>query len=249
MAYAALMWLGIFVLTVVISLTVVVCGWLLAPFDRQRRVAHRLCGVWGESIFLAVPSWRLQIKGRARLDPRRRYILVANHQSLFDIMALFGLRRQFKWVAKDSLFRIPFLGWAMSAAKYVRLVRGERDSIRATYKQTKQWLASGISVLFFPEGTRSTTGEMLPFKNGAFKLAMELGVPVVPIAVDGTRNLLQRGSWLIQPRGVVRIDVLEPLDPASYRNQGPERFREDAQAAIQAALARLRRSFKASARA
>jgi 1-acyl-sn-glycerol-3-phosphate acyltransferase len=183
-----------------------------------------------------VPPWRVRVTGRELLDPARPYIFVANHQSLFDILALFWLRRQFKWVAKDSLFAIPFLGWAMSAAGYIRLVRGRPSSIRASYDEARRWLTRRMSVCFFPEGTRSVTGQTGPFKNGAFKLSMETGVPVVPIAIAGTRELLQRGGWRVALQGRVEVRILPPVEPAPYYPDGADRFRDDVRAQVLAAL-------------
>ena len=115
----------------------------------------------------------------------------------------------------------------MSLAKYIRLTRGQRGSIKGAYTEAKRWLSSGISVFFFPEGTRSRTGQLGPFKNGAFKLALETGILIVPIAVTGTRDLLTRGSWLFRGNSHVRITVLPPLDPARYRPDEHERLRDD----------------------
>ena len=239
--FAVLMWTLIGLVTLVMSLLTLLVA-ALTPGDRQRRAAHVVAGWWGQSIFLLMPTWRLRVKGRERIDPRRRYLLVSNHQSLFDIMAVYGVRRQFKWMAKDSLFRVPFLGWAMSAAKYIRLVRGVKESIRESAKQTKGWLNQGMSVLIFPEGTRSGGAEMLPFKNGAFKLAIELRVPIVPIAIDGSWKLLSRGGWRIQPTARVRVGVLPPVDPAGYDPGDHERFRETVRGMIQDQLDRWHRA-------
>lgn len=213
---SALVWALLAVLTVfftgLIAASVALLGWA----DRRRRLAHRLAAAWGRSIFLLNPAWKLDIEGRERLDPAETYIFVANHQSLLDIPAGMAIGGQFKWVAKAELFDIPFLGWAMSLAKYVKLARGERASIRATYEETKRWLERGISVFFFPEGTRSHTGELGPFKNGAFKLAIDTGRPIVPVALLGTRKLLARGSRRVGFGSRVRVVILPPLDPSAY---------------------------------
>ena len=223
----AYIWLVIGVLTIVISsinLLVALPLWLV---DRKRRMPHTLNTLWGRLIFAGIPVWRLTVTGRHHLHPRGTYIFVANHQSLLDIMALFCIRRQFKWVAKDHLFMIPFLGWSMAMAGYIQLERGRHGSIRDTYAQAKEWLASGVSVFFFPEGTRSRTGEVGPFKNGAFKLALETGAPVVPIAVSGTRDIIERGRWIFNPTTRMRVTVLPPASPGDYHAAGADRFRDD----------------------
>lgn len=233
------LWALIGILTIAFSLVIIVCAVLLWPVDPQRRIAHRLASLWGRAVFWSNPSWRLSVSGREHLDPRTAYVFVANHQSLLDIMALFALRRQFKWIAKRELFAIPLLGWAMALVGYIKLSRGQHGSIRETYDRARRWLFSGMSVLFFPEGTRSLTGEIGPFKNGAFKLAMETATPVVPIIVSGTRDLLMRGSWLFRCGSRVQITVLPPLDPATYHSSEPERLRDETRRLMQTILQRL----------
>ena len=230
-------WVMIGVLTVGYSLAIMVCAPILWLVDPKRQLLHWLATLWGQSIFLCHPSWHLTVSGREHLDPRKPYILISNHQSLLDIMALFSLRRQFKWVSKESLFKIPFLGWAMALTGYIKLTRGQYGSIRTTYDKARRWLAAGISVFFFPEGTRSRTGQLLPFKSGAFKLSLDTDTPVVPIVISGTRDLLSRGKWLFHRRShQVRIVVLPPLDPSRYRHLGPERFCDETRQLIHQTL-------------
>ena len=230
------LWALIGLLTIVFSLAIMVFAVVLVPVDPQRRFLHRLASLWGRAVFLCNPSWRLTVTGRTHIDPRTAYVLVANHQSLLDIMALFALRRQFKWVAKEELFAIPFLGWAMALAGYIRLARGQQSSVRETYERARQWLMSGMSVLFFPEGTRSRTGELGPFKNGAFKLAMDMAAPLVPIVVTGTRDLLMRGSWLFRYGSRVQITILPPIGPTTYHSWSPDRLRDEVRRLIQTSL-------------
>lgn len=226
-------------LTIVFSLVIIAYSMTLGWWDPQRRGSHWLATLWGAAVFWWNPWWRIVVRGRAHLKPQRPYIFVANHQSQLDIMAVFAIRHQFKWVAKEELFRIPFLGWAMSTAKYIKLARGRHGSIRDTYEEAARWLSAGISVCFFPEGTRTQTGTLLPFKNGAFKLALDANIPVVPIAIHGTRELLPRGSWLLRRRSRVVLTILNPMDPAPYRTSGPGRFRDDARQLIHDTLQKL----------
>ena len=217
--WAASVWFVIGLLTLMFSFAIMFCAACLLLADPKRKFLHWLATLWGRSIFLCTPSWRLTVTGREHIDPQKPYILISNHQSLLDIMALFCLRRQFKWVAKASLFKIPFVGWSMSLTRYIKLVRGKSGSVRHAYDQARRWLSAGISVFFFPEGTRSRTGQLGPFKNGAFKLALDTGIPIVPIVITGTRELLSRGNWLFRRRSHVRITVLPPINPARYHQQ------------------------------
>ena len=231
-------WWLIGVVTVVFSLLIMVGSLVVWIVDPKRMSLHWLASGWGRAVFLCNPFWRVTVNGRHHLHPHHAYILVSNHQSLFDIMALFSVNRHFKWVAKDSLFRIPLMGWAMSCVHYIKLERGRHGSIRDTYAQAKRWLEEGVSVFFFPEGTRSRTGELGPFKNGAFKLALETGIPVVPIAISGTRDLLERGGWMLRFRTHVHISLFPALEPATYGPNDADRLRDDARNFIQQTLSR-----------
>ena len=162
--------------------------------------------------------------------------MVANHQSMGDIIILYKIRAQFKWVAKDSLFRVPVLGWIMSLIKHIRLLRGDMSSIKKVYREAAVWLRGGMSVLFFPEGTRSDTDEMNPFQNGAFKLALKERVPVLPIAINGTRDAIPKGSWVFDHKVKGSLTVLPPIET---KDMGPGDFdllRDRAREAIEKQL-------------
>ncbi|MBI4354044.1 MAG: 1-acyl-sn-glycerol-3-phosphate acyltransferase [Candidatus Omnitrophica bacterium] len=234
--WSATAWIVILLLTIVFFLLILASRVLLWWCDPRRKTAHWLASLWGRAIFLCSLGWRIRVTGRGHIHPGRAYLLVANHQSAFDIMALYFLRRQFKWVAKEELFRIPFAGWSMALAGYIELGRGRNRSIHTAYAKAKGWLDEGMSVFFFPEGTRSITGTLGAFKNGAFKLAIEAGVPVVPIVVDGTRELLPRHSLLLRPRGHIHITVHPPIDPSAQRLTDPHRLRDEVRGLIEHTL-------------
>ena len=231
-------WFAFTTLTILFSLLMIATALVTGWWDRDRRLVHVVGTWWGQLVLWTITAGRLTITGRHHIHPHKPYILVANHQSLFDIVVLFCLQRQFKWMAKAGLFQIPFLGWGMAAGRYIRLARGRHGSIRDTYAHAKQWLASGMSVFMFPEGTRSVTGELGAFKNGAFKLAVDTGVPIVPIVVTGTRDLIRRGSWRFEPGRAVRVQIFPSIDPAQYGEAGVERFRDDVRQLILQTLTR-----------
>lgn len=184
------------------------------PFDKQRKILHRQCFWWSDAMIGLNPYWKVSVKGLEHIDPKRTYVIVANHQSLADIVVLFQIRAQFKWVAKESLFGIPFLGWCLGLCKHISLKRNDRTSIRDVYRGAIAYLRSGMSVLFFPEGTRSETHEMNPFQNGAFKLAISEKVPVLPITIKGTRNAIPKGGWVMSSKVFCEMTVLEPIETA-----------------------------------
>ncbi|PIQ86745.1 MAG: 1-acyl-sn-glycerol-3-phosphate acyltransferase [Candidatus Omnitrophica bacterium CG11_big_fil_rev_8_21_14_0_20_45_26] len=213
-----LCWVVIITSTALFAIAIIVTAFLLYPFDRNRSAAHQIACWWGRSFFTLSPGWKLRIQGRGFIRRHQAYVLVANHASMSDIMSIFCLNRPFKWVAKDSLFCIPFFGWAMSALGYIRLVRGEHGSIRDSMKQAHDWLVKRhVSVLFFPEGTRSKTGELGTFKQGAFKLAIQTGIPIVPIVLAGTQKALQKGSFVLASGIICRVKVLKPIETRDYQ--------------------------------
>lgn len=181
-----------------------------APFDPDRRALHAFV-CWSCHGYLHLnPLWRVRVEGRERI-PRGASVLVVNHQSLTDVAACMGLHRPFKFVSKASLFSLPLVGWAMSMLRYVRLERGRPHSTRAMLEECRRWLRRGVAVLMFPEGTYAPGDALLHFKPGAFVLARDERVPLVPVLLTGTRALVVGdGPWMA-PRADIRIRVLDPV--------------------------------------
>jgi 1-acyl-sn-glycerol-3-phosphate acyltransferase len=189
---------------------------ILKPFDRKQTISYRVIALWGESIVRLNPFWKIRVIGREHIKNGKGYILVANHMSLADITCLFCLRKHFKWVAKDSLFKIPVFGWCMSLMNYIRLSRGKHGSIRDSFQKAQEWLAKDVSVLIFPEGTRSESGSLSTFKNGAFKLAILTGKPIIPIVIKGTAEALSKGSMTMTGQVKGSVKVFPKIDVDSY---------------------------------
>jgi len=186
------------------------------PFDRRRVALHMWSCFWASFYIYANPLWRARIAGREKLPWRGPAVIVANHLSLVDILVLYGLYRPFKWVSKAELFKVPFVGWNMVLNDYVRLVRGDRESIRAMMLRCREYLELGAPVLIFPEGTRSATGELQPFRDGAFKLAHEMGCPVIPVIVRGTYETLPKHGIVLRRHMDCQVTVLDPIDPKAF---------------------------------
>lgn len=208
-------------LTVLLYIVMLFLTVLTAPFDRQRRLIHAQCFWWSDAVIAMNPYWHVTVKGLDVIDPAETYVIVANHQSLADIVILYQTRMQFKWVAKESLFKVPVIGWNLSLARHISLARGDFSSIKEVYRKAARWLQGGMSVLFFPEGTRSKDGSMQEFQNGAFKLAIKEKRPVLPIAVRGTGDAIPKGTWLFTPQTHCSITVLPPIPTADL---GPGDF-------------------------
>lgn len=201
------------IVTALASLAVILA---VVVLRRPPATGHRIGRFWARLILLA-SGVRVRIEGQERIDPRRPCIFAANHQSQFDILVLQGrFAPEFRWFAKQELFRIPLLGPAMRSAGYISVDRGNgRDALRSLDAAAAR-IAAGSSVVMFPEGTRSRDGRLQEFKSGAMLLAIKARVPVVPVAILGTREILPRGAILSRP-GSVTIRVGEPISTAGLR--------------------------------
>ncbi len=213
-------------LTIILFLAMLFFSIVLYPFDPQRRVAHAQCYWWSDILTRFNPYWDLSVSGLENIDKKRTYIIVANHQSLADIVLMYRIRTQFKWVAKESLFSVPFIGWNMRLAKHVMLERGDFGSIKKVYREAATWLRAGMSVLFFPEGTRSETNEMGDFQNGAFKLAIKEKVPVLPILLEGTGDAIPKGSWIFGRKTKGGLKVLPPIETSGFSPADFEKLKD-----------------------
>jgi 1-acyl-sn-glycerol-3-phosphate acyltransferase len=203
-------------LTIILFFAMLFFTVVLFLFDKKRKAAHAQCFWWAGILTRINPYWKIRITGLENIDKGRTYVIIANHLSLADIIILYRTKMQFKWVAKASLFKVPFVGWCLSLAKHIRLSRGKFASIKSVYKESARWLRSGMSVLFFPEGTRSETGEMQEFQNGAFKLAIKEKKDILPILITGTRNAIPKGSWLFAEKVSCELRVLPSVDTTKF---------------------------------
>jgi len=210
---------------------------LLYPFDKQRKVAHAQCYWWSDILLCSNPYWKMKISGLENIDKKKTYVIVANHQSLADIIVLYQIRSQFKWVAKESLFGIPVLGWCMSLAKHIKLERGDFSSIKKIYREAAEWLRAGMSVLFFPEGTRSETGEVGEFQNGAFKLAIKEKRPILPIMINGTRDAIPKGGRQFSTKIFCTLRVFPAVETASLGPGDFDRLKDEIRSKIVDGLA------------
>ncbi|MBI4982106.1 MAG: 1-acyl-sn-glycerol-3-phosphate acyltransferase [Candidatus Omnitrophica bacterium] len=206
---------GIF-LTVVLFFVMAFISLILHPFDRKRKLAHAQCFWWTDAVTALNPYWDVKIEGLDNIDNTKTYVAVSNHQSLADIVLMYKTKMQFKWVAKESLFKIPVLGWNMQLAKHIMLKRGEFSSIKRVYQEAADWLRNGVSVVFFPEGTRNDNSGIGEFQNGAFKLAIREKVSILPILIQGTRDAIPKGSWRFTTKVSCLIKVLPAVDTSTY---------------------------------
>jgi 1-acyl-sn-glycerol-3-phosphate acyltransferase len=183
----------------------------LSQLELSRR-AHKIACTWGHGIIRWTPGWRYSIHGRQYLpkesDPA--VIIVANHQSAADICALFTTYVQFRWLSKDVVFRFPWVGKAMKYSGYVPVKRGDQASHKKALETSAQWLKQNISMVFFPEGTRSKDGTIQKFKSGAFRLSVTTGAAIQPVVIYGTHEMMAKHS-IIPKKADVTISVLPKM--------------------------------------
>ncbi len=209
------------------------------PFDKGRYAPGYLFRKLTVVHQVLNPLWTFRTSGNIITDPRRPYVMVANHQSFVDILLISHLPWEMKWLSKESILRIPFVGWMMRMAGDIRLVRGQKDSIVAAMASCRDRIDKKVSVMIFPEGTRSKTGEVKEFKDGAFRLAIETGCPILPMVVNGADTALVKGDWRL---GVsdAEVRVLDPISTEGMTLADVPELRERVRSIIIAELAKMR---------
>ena len=169
-------------------------------FFLKPRLVSALCGkTWARVISFVTPM-RVKVFGRQNVDPLQSYVIVSNHQSQYDIFVLYGwLDIDFKWVMKQELRKVPAIGISCERLGHIYVDRSNREAALASINAAKQRIVDGTSVLFFPEGTRSRDNRMRPFKKGAFRMALDLQLPILPITIQGTRDILPSDTMDLYP--------------------------------------------------
>jgi 1-acyl-sn-glycerol-3-phosphate acyltransferase len=208
----ASMWAWVsLVLGVVASFFVVAAIFLLTfPFDRRRLAAGRTFRLCGVVLAWLHPYWAFGVSGPVVRPRRRRTVVVCNHESQADPFLVSHLPWEMKWLGKQSMFKVPFLGWMMWLVGDVAIRRGERDSVGAAMARMRGWLERDVPVMIFPEGTRSPDGELGPFKDGAFRLAIEAQADILPLALRGTQRALPKHAWRFG-RSQARVRCGQPM--------------------------------------
>jgi 1-acyl-sn-glycerol-3-phosphate acyltransferase len=190
---------------------------LIRVFDSDP--VHYRTGRWFRRLGVAMtkvnPAWKLTVTGQLPGNPRNPYIVVSNHQSMADIPLISHLPWEMKWIGKTELFRLPVVGWMMRLAGDIPLERGNVRSGAKALLRAGWYLQRKCSVMFFPEGTRSSDVRVGPFNDGAFQLAIKYHIPILPVVVDGSHDCLPKKSWRFGPRQSIRVHVLSPVDTAA----------------------------------
>ena len=191
--------------------------------------------IWSQLIclFLLIP---VKIRGREKLHGKTSYIFVPNHQGSFDIFLIYGfIGRNFKWMMKKSLRKLPFVGKACESAGHIFVDRSSPKKVLATMRQAEASLKDGVSLVVFPEGARTWTGAMRPFKRGAYQLAVEFSLPVVPLTIDGAFAVMPRTTYNFKP-GKIILTIHPPIYPQENKGHDIEDLMKKSYAVIESAL-------------
>ena len=225
--YIIYQYLIAFPLIIVVTLFTAIFTILCFPWKNGK--APRAVQVfWSRSVlwFLLIP---IKVTGQENVDPKQSYVFVANHQSFLDVFAVYGwLPNNFKWLMKKEIRKVPFVGTACAVAGHIFVDRSNPRAALQSMDHIKKELVDGISTVIFPEGTRTKTGEMGRFKQGAFKIAMDMGLPVVPLSLGGFFKAMPSGQAFANPRARVSLHIGKPIDISQFNdiNEAMEYVRE-----------------------
>ena len=202
----------IMVISFFIAFPIYLILWLFTfLFDKQRFIVHRFTCIWASLLTILMFGWRIKLFGRENLNSKDSKVIVCNHQSLLDIPILYRLRKNFKFISKAGVFKVPFLGWVMYLNKYIGIERGTIKSMAKMIQDCTDNLKQGSSILIFPEGTRSEDGKLKPFRTGAFSLAKDNQKSIVPVIIKGSSDLLTKNTLKMKPFKKITIKVLEEI--------------------------------------
>jgi 1-acyl-sn-glycerol-3-phosphate acyltransferase len=201
----------------VVTVPLAIATIALGPFDLHGKRVYRINQLW-TWLVLRIGGISVTVSGLENIEAGHQYIFMVNHQSNIDIPVLVQslVRFQLRWIAKKELLRVPLFGWAMWATKHVTIDRSDPLDAVKSLERAKERIAAGISIVVFPEGTRSRDGRLLPFKKGGFLLATQTRTKIVPITIWGSANVLPAGEWRLRP-GIVEVFVDKPIATDGYR--------------------------------
>lgn len=229
------LWLTV-ICTVVLVLSVVVLA-LTYPFQKSRRIVHEMSRYLAQCFLLPFPR---RVEGLEHVDRKGRYVIVLNHQAMVDIGALYYVPLNFRWVSKREVFKTPFFGQYLILHGDICINRGRAsEALEQMVRDGKLWISRGASVAVFPEGTRSKDGEIHRFKAGAFTLAREAGVEILPVVLDGTKTLIRKNA-MFNWGNRITIRVLPPVPAAKVVSTETHVLMEEVHDAMSAALAQIR---------
>ncbi|HEC44286.1 MAG TPA: 1-acyl-sn-glycerol-3-phosphate acyltransferase [Bacteroides sp.] len=217
--YSYMFWI-FFAITSLVYFVIAEVIWLITKLFDRRLLIHQIWSCyWASSYIFFNPLWRVRVSGRNKIPWRRPCILVANHQSMVDILVLFLLFRPFKWISKKENFSIPIIGWHMRISGHIELERGRNYSLVKLMEKASDNIRKGNSLMIFPEGTRYPGEKLGPFKDGAFRMALEGKVDIIPIVIEGTAKALPKKGAILTGFTKINVKVLDPIPYSSFEGK------------------------------
>lgn len=238
--YSIIAWLLMLITSVIITPFFLLVWLFTFWWDRRRIALYYMATFWAWHYQSLIPFWKLRLQGREKI-PNRPVVMVANHRSLVDIIALHKVRRQYKWVSKAENFKLPFVGMVLSLTNCIKVNRESRRAGMQFVSQAEKEMKKGSPVMIFPEGTRAKTPEMRPFMDGAFLLAKRMNCGIIPIVHIGTEKTFSRGkeSWVLKGRAEIFIKILDEVPAATVAEMDLPELKRDVRERMENAIEEL----------
>lgn len=230
-------YITIFILFSIVAFAVYAVVWLVTlPFDKNKEISHHYSRMWSRGIYGISPWWKIKVEGMEHVKKGHSYVVVSNHQSMLDIPLLYQLPFNFKWVSKQEVFRIPIFGWVLWMHDDIAIKRGGASSAKGMVDKADKMLKRGVSVVIFPEGTRTKTGRVNEFKPGTFIMAKRSKVEILPVVIDGTFNAFKgkdNGKFAIAAPHTFTVKVLPPIPVEAIEDMRFDELSEKLQSHIE----------------
>lgn len=233
--FSIYVWLLVIIVTITLTPIFLTIWIFTVAFDKRLIALHYFSNMWGSAFTKLVPGWKVTIIGKEKLDNKAK-VIVANHQSQEDILLIYRLGVPFNWISKAEVFKIPFYGWLMYLNGDIKLRRTSKSSIKRMILDAEKVLHQGSTITIFPEGTRSKTDKIGHFKEGAFKIAQDTKVPVVPVAIYGTGNKLIYPNGLFKGKHQVIVKVLDKIPYEQFKDKEIKNFASEVRSLIESEI-------------
>jgi len=237
--FSVYVWILVLVITIVLTPIFLLIWFITAWFDKNLIILHYFGNMWGSSLTKLVPGWDVQIIGKEKLNTNPK-IIVANHQSQEDILLMYRLGVPFRWISKAEVFKIPVYGWFMYLNGDIKLQRSSKSSIKKMIVDAEKALRKGCILAIFPEGTRSKTDKLGNFKEGAFKMAQNTEVPIVPVVICGTGNKLLYPNGLFKGRHKVTVKVLDEIPYRDFKDKDSKALSQEVRTLIETEIKKIK---------
>ncbi|MDA3823387.1 MAG: lysophospholipid acyltransferase family protein [Bacteroidales bacterium] len=242
--YSIIAWFTMLITSIIITPFFLLIWVLTFWWDKRRVISHGVASFWAWHYQSLIVFWKLRLKGRNKIPKKRPVVLVANHRSLVDILALHKVRRTFRWVSKAENFKLPFIGMVLTLNNCIKVNRESMRSGQQFITQAEKEMRKGSSVMIFPEGTRSKSHDMRSFMDGAFVLAKKMNCGIIPIVHIGTEHTFPRGKggWILMGKALIKIQVLDEIPAEKVREMDTPQLKDYVRKMMEKGILELERS-------